>query len=212
MRGFILLLATFAAQAAFRPLPEFKAAAVRPAMFGDDELDLPYYLVHFARLADAVVEDGPDRGFIGLSVWRSPKDNQPYNARIMENILSLAYFYTAKRPWNSYYAAPGLRERLEAALEFWVRIQSTEGAFSEYKPRAWNLAATAFATKFMGQTLRLLATGPPVDPELIRRVEGAQRRAILFVLGDASSCRARKTLFEPVHECMAGSALLVVAA
>lgn len=100
------------------------------------------------------------------------------------NILSLAFFYTTKRPWNVYYGAPGLRDRLEAALEFWVRIQAPSGAFSEYKPQGWNLAATAFATKFMGQTLRLLAKGPPVDAGLMKRVEAAQRKAIHFVLTD----------------------------
>jgi hypothetical protein len=184
MRPLLFLLAAATASAAFRPLPGFDPSTIKPATFADAELDLPYYLVHFPRVANAVVADGPDRGFINIHVWRSPKDNQPYNARIMESILSLAFFYTAKRPWNPYYAAPGLRDRLEASLDFWVRIQSPSGAFSEYKPQAWNLAATAFATKFMGQTLRLLATGPPIDHALLNRVQAAQRKAILFVLTD----------------------------
>ncbi len=46
------------------------------------------------------------KGFINISVWRAPVDNKPYNARIMENILSLAYFYCTNRPWNVYYAPP----------------------------------------------------------------------------------------------------------
>ena len=185
----LLLLFTMTSQAAFRPLPSLDPATVNPGMFSDDELDLPYHLVHFSRLAGAVVESGPERGFIRLSVWRNEKDNQPYNARIMENILSLAYFYTTKRPWNLYYGAPGLRDRLEAALGFWVGIQAPSGAFSEYKPQGWNLAATAFATKFMGQTLRLLEKGPPVDAELMKRVRAAQRKAIHFVLTDAEFFR-----------------------
>lgn len=156
-------------------------------MFADDELDLPYYLVHFSRVAESVTPDGPNRGFLSLSVWRDQKDNKPHNARIMENHLSLAFFYTTKRPWNVYYGAPGLRDRLEAALDFWCRIQSPQGAFSEYKPEGWNLAASAFATKFMGRTLRMLREpgAPPVDPALLQRVEAAQRKAIVFVLTDA---------------------------
>jgi len=180
----LCLLSVGAAQASFRPLPTFDPAAVKPSMFTDAELDLPYYLVHFPRLANSVVEDGPDRGFIRISVWRNEKDNQPYNARIMENILSLAYFYSTDRPWNPYFGAPGLRDRLEAALAFWAGAQAPSGAFSEYKPLGWNLAATAFATKFMGQTLRLLEKGPPVDPELMQRVRAAQRKAIRVVLTD----------------------------
>jgi hypothetical protein len=184
MRVLLCVAIVTAAQGSFRSLPPFNPQTVKPGMFADDELDLPYYVAHFARLANAVVEEGPDRGFIRIAVWRNEKDNQPYNARIMENILSLAYFYTVNRPWNPYYGAPGLRDRLEATLDFWVRIQSPEGAFSEYKPQGWNLAATAFATKFMGQTLRLLEKGPPLDPELMKRVRSAQRKAIHFVLTD----------------------------
>ena len=184
MRLLLSLCTVLVAQAAFRPLPTFDPASIKPAMFEDTELDLPYYLVHFPRLANAVVEDGPNRGFIAISVWRNAKDNQPYNARIMENILSLAFFYTTKRPWNPYYGAPGLRDRLEAALAFWGKTQAPSGAFSEYKPQGWNLAATAFATKFMGQTLRLLEKAPPIDPDLLAGVQAAQRKAIRFVLTD----------------------------
>ena len=70
-------------------------------LFSDQELEVPYFLHHFAQVANAVVESGPDRGFLAIKVNRNPADNQPYNARIMENQLSLAYFYTAQRPWNA---------------------------------------------------------------------------------------------------------------
>jgi hypothetical protein len=153
-----------------------------PSDFRDDELDIPYYLAHFHRLANAVALDGPRRGFIDLAVWRDRKDNAPHNARIMENVLSLAFFYATDRPWNPYRGDPAVRARLEAALDFWVRSQSPDGRFSEYAPEQWSLAPTAFATKFMGETLRLLHGGPPIDPALHRRVVDADRRAILAVL------------------------------
>jgi hypothetical protein len=181
----LLFVLVSTAYGTFLPLPEPRLGSVEPSMFADDELDLPYYLAHFPRLASAVVEEGPNRGFIAISVWRNAKDNRPYNARIMENTLSLAFFYATKRPWNLYYGSAGVRDRLEAALDFWVRIQAPTGAFSEYKPQGWNLAATAFATKFMGRTLRLLENGPPIEPELMKRVKAAQRKAILFVLTDS---------------------------
>lgn len=178
------LLAAIQTSAQWRPVPPAGLARLKPSQFNDGELDLPYYLAHFHRLANAVVEHGEDRGFIRLNVWRAPKDNHPYNARIMENILSLAWFYTANRPWNPYYASPDVRGRLEAALDFWCRIQAPTGAFSEYSPKGWNLAATAFATKFMGRTLILLRDGPPIDKSLLDRVRQAQRKAIHFVLTD----------------------------
>lgn len=148
------------------------------ADFADSELDLPYYLSHFHRIANAVEMDGPDRGFINISVWRNPKDNKPHNARIMENILALAFFFCTDRPWNVFYAQPDLRQRLEAALDFWCGIQNSDGRFSEYGPDKWNLAATAFTTKFMGQTLHLLDSGPAIDSALHQRVISADRKAL----------------------------------
>lgn len=186
------LLFQSAVAASWTPVRPADLASLEPALFSDEELDLPamagpnrplpYYLKHFHRVANAVVGDGPERGFIRLSVWRRERDNLPHNARVMENILSLAFFYTADRPWNPYRGDPAVRTRLEAALEFWIRIQNDDGRFSEYAPERWNLAATAFATKFMGETLLLLRDGPAIDPDLLRRVVAAQRRAILAVL------------------------------
>jgi hypothetical protein len=149
-----------------------------PNDFADNELDLPYCLTHFHSLANAVEMDDPNRGFINICVWRNPKDNKPHNARIMENIIALAFFYCTDRPWNVYHANPDLRERLEAALDFWCLIQSQDGRFSEYGSGNWNLAATAFATKFMGQSLHLLQNGPPIDPDLHQRVIAADRKAL----------------------------------
>ena len=111
------------------------------------------------------------------------RDNRPYNARIMENHLSLAYFYCLDRPWNVYRGHPACA-RLEAALDYWCKIQNEDGRFSEYGPGKWNLAATAFATKFMGQTLTLLNSGPPIDQTILRRVVEADRKTIRLVLTD----------------------------
>ncbi|MPY88373.1 MAG: hypothetical protein GEU99_10645 [Luteitalea sp.] len=165
-------------------VPPADLATLGPDSFSDEELDLPFYLAHFHRLAGSVRAEGPDRGFIDLPVWRAVKDNQPYNARIMENILSLAYFYTTDRPWNVYRGSRPVRQRLEAALDFWCRLQNEDGRFSEYGPEQWNLAATAFATKFIGQALVLLAKGPPLDETLRQRVIDAQRKAVHVVLTD----------------------------
>ncbi len=168
-------------------------AELTPDFFADEELlmsyaphvsdqAMPYYLKHFHLLANAVQDDG----FIDISVWRNPNDQERYNARVMENILSLAYFYTTKRPWNPYYGSEPLRARLEAALSFWIDMQNDDGRYSEYGENMWNLAATGFATKFMGEALRLLHLGPPIDDSLLQRAVEAQRRAIKAILTDAA--------------------------
>jgi hypothetical protein len=165
-------------------VPPIDAAKIRPADFADADLESPYELVHFARVANSVVLDGPDRGFIALSVWRGDRNVHPYNARIMENILSLAWFYTAPQKWNPYRGHPALRTRLELAFDYWCRIQSSDGRFSEYGPEQWNLAATAFAVKFISEALRLLKTGPPISADIHERAVNTCRKALRVVLYD----------------------------
>jgi hypothetical protein len=182
----IILIATLSVlqptQAQWAEVPDIDLSKYKPADFTDEELDVPYYLKHFHTFANSVVETGPDKGFIKIHVWRDVKDNNPYNARIMENILSLAWFYCTNRPWNIYYASPALRPRLEAAMAFWCRSQHTDGRFSEYGPKQWNLPATAFSTKFMGETLRLLKNGPAIDAEILKNTIETDRKAIMAVL------------------------------
>ena len=186
-------------------VPPADFSKLKPGDFADDELELPFYLAHFHRLANSVVEAGENRGFIDISVWRNPQDNEPYNARIMENILSLAFFYATKRPWNQYYASAPVRMRLEAALDFWCRMQAPDGRFSEYGPQQWNLAATAFATKFMGGTLALLDGGPPIDEKLLDRVIKADRAAIRIVLIDPTLQEQGKTFTNQYTNVFAGA-------
>jgi len=163
----------------------------RPAGQGV-EYDIDYYISHFHRLANAVVPSGPNQGFIDIAVWRNPADNQPYNARVMENITTLTWFYTREESWNPYYAHPDLRSILEAALTFWVNMQNEDGRFSEYSYNGWNLAATAFATKFMGKTLEMLETGPPIDPVIHQQVKDANRKALMIVFTSESLYNAGK--------------------
>ena len=170
------------ASAPLPPVPPVDLGQLRPEAFSDEELDLPYYLQHFATVINAVVDHGPLRGFHGLSVWRTQRNHRAYNARIMENILSFAYFYSLDRPWNPYRGHPAVRARLEAALDYWCRIQAPDGQFSEYGERDWNLAATAFATKFMSEALWCLRNAPPLDAAVLARAIAANRAAIRATL------------------------------
>lgn len=174
-----------AAQAAqLAPVPELDAARIKPSEFSDADLDMPFALSHFARLANSMLLEGPDAGFLNLSVWRGTAQLRPYNARIMESILTLTWFYTADRSWNQYRGNAALRARLELAIRFWCGSQSPDGAFSEYGPKEWNLAATSFAVKFHAETLRLLKSGPAIDPGLHQRFVDGVRKALRNVLFD----------------------------
>jgi len=165
-------------------VPPIDAAKIKPSDFSDADLDLPFALVHFERVANSVLLDGPNRGYINISVWRGTSNFHPYNARTMESILTLAWFYCAQRKWNQYRGHPALRKRLELALEYWCNMQSPDGKFSEYGPQQWNLAATAFAVKFVSEALRLLKTGPQISADIHKRAIDGCRKALHAVLYD----------------------------
>ncbi len=173
------------------PWPKVAAmdwSGISPGDFDDSELEIPYLLHHFHRVANAVVETGEHRGFLDLPVNRDPKDNKPYNARILENNLALAYFYTVDRPWNRYRGDVGVRARLEAMLDFWCRSQNPEtGLFAEYSPDNWSMAPTGFGVVHMSRTLELLhnaanSNGPAIDAGVLERTRAAQRKAIMALL------------------------------
>jgi len=185
-------------------VPTLDTSSIHPAGFADSDLDIPFALSHFARLANSVLMDGPDRGFISLSVWRGTAQLHPYNARIMESILTLAWFYTAPQKWNPYRGNPALRARLEAALTFWCNLQSADGKFSEYGTQQWNLAATSFAVKFISEALRLLKSGPPIDPALHQRAVGCCRKAVHAVLFDPDLIKHGRTYSNQYTNIFAG--------
>ena len=172
------------APSAWGPVPPMDWSGINPTDFADNELEIPYLLNHFSTVANAVVETGPNRGFLNIKVAREPKDNEPYNARIQETNIALSYFYGVKRPWNPYYGSPPVRARLEAMLDFWCKIQGPDGRFSEYKPNNYSLAPTGFGIRAMSQTLQILSApgAPPFDVSVLKRTFEAQRKAILSML------------------------------
>jgi hypothetical protein len=172
-------------QSAETSLPKVKPVDLKdinPELFTVEEWYMPYYLKHFAAVANSVSDTGIDRGFFNLSVWRGSRNHHPYNARVMEGMLSLVWFYSSPRPWNPYYDDPSLKTRIEAALTFWWGIQNEDGRFSEYGTEQWSLAPTAFATKFIGRALWLLNRGPKIDDEVFERSRLALRKAIYIGL------------------------------
>src|SRR5256885_17154283 len=97
------------------PVAPVDLSQLSPSMFRDDELDLPFYLAHFHRVANSVALTADRLGFIDIPVWLVVKFNQPHNARFIESILFMSYFFSANRPWNVYRADTSMRARLDAS-------------------------------------------------------------------------------------------------
>ncbi|HKK63395.1 MAG TPA: hypothetical protein VJ951_12595, partial [Bacteroidales bacterium] len=179
---FFILLFVLQACESKEELPQVKEvdlSKIDPGSFAEEEWFMPYYLKHFAAVANSVADTGQDRGFFNLSVWRGSHNHHTYNARVMEGILSLVWFYTTDRPWNIYYADKALKKRIEASLQFWCNMQHDDGRFSEYAVDRFGLAPTAFSTKFIGRALWLLVKqGPQIDEAVFEQAKASLRKAI----------------------------------
>jgi hypothetical protein len=180
---------------------------IDPRLFSAEEWFVPYYLKNFSQVANSLIDTGSNRGFINIVVWRTPDVNKPYNARIMESILSLVWFYTTDRPWNPYYSDPALKTQIEASLTFWCNIQNDDGRFSEYAHQRWSLAPTAFAAKFIGRALYLLEKGPSIDEKVLSRANASLRRA-LYVCFTDSALWAHGKNFTNQYENLWGGAMM----
>jgi len=77
-------------------------------------------------------------------------------ARKQEAVLSLALLYQTKNKENIYYNNKKILEWLNAALEFWTRIQDRNGSFNEWYPNEHSFVATAFSCYAVSETLLLL--------------------------------------------------------
>src|SRR3989344_3907827 len=75
-------------------------------------------------------------------------------ARSQEAVLTLALLYNNKE--TKYYQSQLLLEWINAALNFWVKIQNKNGSFSEWYPKENSFVATSFSTYAISETLLLL--------------------------------------------------------
>ncbi|NJP96857.1 hypothetical protein HCN51_46805 [Nonomuraea sp. FMUSA5-5] len=168
------------------PLPEVAAldpGTIDLADFTGLEQQIAPYLGNLARLANSVNDDSAtDYGFITCGCWRTGQG--PSDARVMENVLTLAYFYTADRPWNPYHRDPALRGRLEAALRFLLTTQNDDGSFPQGSGDVHSRAATGFALELYAIMLDLLDADGTLDPALVTELTTAMKAASRWFLED----------------------------
>ncbi len=175
-------------------LPELKPvdmSKLKPGDFADEELSLVYYLKHLHRLTNSIVDEGENRGFINIHVYR--RRLYPLNVRVCDNVLSFAHFYTTDRPWNPYYGDAGLRKCIEASLEYWCRIYGSRPLMT---------------SKFMGETLVRIAEAKdrtPVDDTIYEKAVETHRHLLLKMLGSEKQFLQWRRTTNP-YSCVWGGA------
>lgn len=174
--------------AAAKALPELAplpASTPRRADVAPAEQRLASYLATLPDLANAVEDTDPDTyGYITGGWWRDWPNT--FNARVQENVLTLAWFHRHQRPWNPYASSPALLARLDAALGHYLKLQFPDGSWPEYYPLEHSRPTTGFALTFLTSTLRHLEATKAL-PQTRRRLTTALKRAIDWFLDPSNT-------------------------
>ncbi|WP_157552605.1 hypothetical protein [Jiangella gansuensis] len=189
------------------PLPRvaaLPAGVPRRGDFAPDEQRLAAYLVTLAAMVNDIDDSDTEvRGYMAGGWWRTP--SEPFNARIMEHVATLAWFHAADRPWNPYRGDPALLARLDAAIGYYLRLQHDDGSWPEYSVDERSRAATAFALGYLSKTLAHLRS---MDALPRRRVEitASLHRAMVWFLDPANTGIWQDGMVEFANQPAAGLA------
>jgi hypothetical protein len=125
-------LLTYRVRSPLATVAAVQPGTISPADLSPQEQNISAYVGTVSRLANNVEDANlPTYGFITGSMWRVPR-NEPYNARVQENAMTMGWFYSKPRPWNPYFGDEALRRRMEAALAYLIVLQKPDGHFPEF--------------------------------------------------------------------------------
>lgn len=189
-------LAAPVAAATGDPLPLVAPLAQPPARtaFAPQEQQIAGFLLSLGPMANGISTDPLTYGWL-RGGWGGRSPDQPYNARIQENVATMAWFAANERSWNPYVGDQALLERLDVALGYYLGLQHADGSWSEYAPDEHSRAATAFGMSALAMVVRNLA-GAGALPETTDRVRAALERAARWFLDPQNG----SVWTEPVQE------------
>ncbi|WP_159618013.1 hypothetical protein [Ruania rhizosphaerae] len=147
--------------------------------FDDTEHVFAAYLPIVAPMANSIRDEEPHYGWMEDGWWRSPE--QPYNAREMEQVATLTWFLTHERSWNPYFNDLKLRNRIEAALSYYLASQLPDGSWSEYQWDVPHLAPTGFGSVALTTTYRDLHEAGELS-DWLPEIEAAVRESSAWLV------------------------------
>jgi hypothetical protein len=187
-------------------LPSVAPFASEPdrSAFAPHEQRLAPYLVTLAAMANDIDDSDTElRGYQAGGWWRTP--SEPFNARISEHVATFAWFLVAERSWNPYTGDPALAARLDAAIDYYLRLQHPDGSWPEYSPDEHSRAATAFALGYLSKTLGRLR-GAHLLPERCDAISASLRLATHWFLDPGNEGVWTGTVLEFANQPAAGLA------
>ncbi|PPG35708.1 hypothetical protein C5E10_02940 [Pseudoclavibacter sp. RFBG4] len=175
------------------------------ALFAPNEQVLGRYLMSVTGMANDIVDyHGATYGFMGGGWWRSPDTQNPKNARTMEHIATLAWFYANKRDWNPYYLDPKLLSRLEAAIGYYTSLQFDDGSYPDWRDKS-SLAATTFGMGVQAEAYVALRSVMMSDQAQQQLAQSLERSVKWFMNPEARHWRTPIPYFNQVLAGLVGA-------
>ena len=130
---------------------------------------LPYWRVAQAEIARLL--SWQDRepfsktyGCFDRTFWSWKFTDFP-GARFQEGVYALAYLFCRAFPDNPFATDQRALDWARAGMRFWQHIQYSDGSLDEAYPFEHSLAATAFASFYVGEAFLLLRNYVPSDEQ-----------------------------------------------
>ncbi len=77
-------------------------------------------------------------------------------ARKQEGVLTLTLLYLINHEKNRYYQSREILNYIKAALQFWTKIQNSNGSFNEWYPNEHSFVVTSFSAYAVSESLLLI--------------------------------------------------------
>ncbi len=77
-------------------------------------------------------------------------------ARFQEAVLTLTLLYNLKEPENIFFKDATILSFINAGIDFWCKIQRSNGSFDEWYPHEHSFVATAFSSYAISESFLLL--------------------------------------------------------
>jgi hypothetical protein len=146
-----------------------------PEIWRDAVLDLAPRIVSLLDRDPAGSAPGSfDRTWWGWKFTDAPRP------RLQEGVCVLAFLYALDEPANPWRGHPSLPQWIADALLAWTRLQHRDGSFDEACPYERSMAATAFSSFAVAETLELV--GDVIPGAARSAADAALERAARWLL------------------------------
>jgi len=135
---------------------------------------IPYLLSHLNRDPASHIYGSFDRAYWA---W----GNKDYsNADFQRGVYPLSILYTNNFKNNRYYGNEKILTWIEAALNFWAKIQNKNGSFNQWYPYEYSVGTTAFTIYPVSETYMMIKN--KLDKDLKRKLECAFKKGADFII------------------------------